>query len=159
MFRAIVPTDFETLLKLNNEHAIQTSLLDHSRLERMVSIAFFSRTIESKQALLLAFDQSSDYDSINFRWFRERYPRFIYIDRIIVAASERGNGIARSMYADLFVEARVRGQDVITAEVNHLPPNPGSDAFHAALGFAEVGRGSPVPGKEVRYLIKTLHHA
>jgi uncharacterized protein len=158
MFRDIAPADLDDLLTLNNAHAIETSLLDRSRLERMVSIAFFARTIESKLALLTTFDQSSDYDSVNFRWFRARYPRFIYIDRIIVAASERGKGIARALYADLFAEARVHGHDVIAAEVNSLPPNPGSDAFHASLGFAVVDRGSPYPGKEVSYLIKALHH-
>jgi predicted GNAT superfamily acetyltransferase len=41
--------------------------------------------------------------------------------------------------------------------VNSAPPNPESDAFHAALGFTEVGAGSPDGGgKRVRYLARAL---
>ncbi len=156
MFRTITPADLDALLRLNNDHETETSLLDRSKLERMISRAFFSRTIESQRALLLTFDQSSDYGSVNFRWFRDRYARFVYVDRVIVAKPARGGGIARALYADLFSEARLQGHTVIAAEVNSVPPNPVSDAFHAALGFAEVGSGSPTAGKEVRYLLKTL---
>jgi hypothetical protein len=38
----------------------------------------------------LAFDQHARYDSPNFLWFGARYPRFVYVDRIVVAASARG---------------------------------------------------------------------
>jgi uncharacterized protein len=156
MSTPITPADLDDLLVLNNAHAIETSLLDRAKLEHMVGQAFFARTIDSRQALLTTFDQSADYDSVNFRWFRDRYPRFIYIDRIIVSAQARGGGVARTLYTELFAAARAAGHDTITAEVNRVPPNPGSDAFHAALGFAEVAQGSPYPGKLVSYLIKTL---
>jgi predicted GNAT superfamily acetyltransferase len=41
--------------------------------------------------------------------------------------------------------------------VNTEPPNPASDAFHARLGFVEVGR-AVLPGgaKAVRYLRRAL---
>jgi predicted GNAT superfamily acetyltransferase len=39
-----------------------------------------------------------------------------------------------------------------------MPPNPASDAFHAALGFVEVGTASVHDGsRTVRYLSQTLH--
>ena len=42
-------------------------------------------------------------------------------------------------------------------EVNCDPPNPVSDAFHAALGFREIGRARIVErSKTVRYLILPL---
>ena len=37
-----------------------------------------------------------------------------------------------------------------------MPPNPGSDAFHAALGFVEAGQAEHPDGKVVRYLCKPL---
>ena len=55
----------------------------------------FRRCVGELDAFLLAFDEASDYDSPNFLWFRERYPRFAYVDRIAVALM-RGAGALRA---------------------------------------------------------------
>ena len=90
-------------------------------------------------------------------WFRDRYRRFVYIDRIAVAASARGRGLARLLYCELFDQAHRRGHLQVACGVNLAPPNPASDAFHAALGFVEVGRARIHGGsKTVRYLRRTL---
>jgi predicted GNAT superfamily acetyltransferase len=40
------------------------------------------------------------------------------------------------------------------------PPNPASDALHAALGFSEVGRAIlPGGAKQVRYLTRQVPRA
>jgi predicted GNAT superfamily acetyltransferase len=106
---------------------------------------------------MLAFDHEADYDSPNFFWFRARHPRFVYVDRIVVAASARGRGCARRLYHDLFAHALRAGHERVVCEVNSNPPNPESDAFHASLGFVEVGAASVYGGsKTVRYLLRTL---
>ena len=95
-------------------------------------------------------------DSPNFIWFRARYPRFVYVDRIVVAPSARGRGCARRLYDDLFEHTARAGHDRVVCEVNKTPPNPASDAFHAALGFVEVGSASVHGGsRTVRYLSHT----
>ena len=105
----------------------------------------------------MAFDQDARYDSPNFLWFRSRYPRFVYVDRIVVASSARGRGHARRLYDDLFEQAIAAGHERVVCEVNSQPPNPASDAFHAALGFVEVGTGDVYGGsRTVRYLSKAL---
>jgi predicted GNAT superfamily acetyltransferase len=44
-----------------------------------------------------------------------------------------------------------------SARSTAIPPNPASDAFHAALGFAEVGSARLFDGmKTVRYLARPL---
>jgi predicted GNAT superfamily acetyltransferase len=145
------------MLALNNAHAQELSWLDAARLQQLVTHAFLARRAGHLDAFLLAFDQDAPYDSPNFLWFRARYPRFVYIDRIAVAPSARGRGIARLLYCDLFEEAHRRGHQDVVCEVNLAPPNPASDAFHAALGFVEVGRASIHAGrKTVRYLKRTL---
>jgi hypothetical protein len=78
------------LLALNNAHAQELSWLEPARLRHLVEQAFLARRIGELDAFLLAFDQSARYDSPNFLWFRSRYPRFVYVDRIVVAASARG---------------------------------------------------------------------
>jgi hypothetical protein len=143
----------ELLLTLNNAHARELSWLAPERLEYLVGQAFMARRIGNIDAFLLALDQDADYDSPNFQWFRARYPRFVYVDRIVVAPSARGRGFARQLYGDLFEHALRDAHNRVVCEVNSSPPNPESDAFHAAQGFAEVGTASVYGGsRTVRYL-------
>lgn len=108
-------------------------------------------------ALLITFDQDAAYHGPNFLWFQARRPRFVYIDRIVVADSHRGRGLARKLYRDLFERASVAGHDRIVCEVNLEPLNPGSDGFHAKMGFQGFGRTGLEPGgKAVRYYKKLL---
>ncbi|HWE07450.1 MAG TPA: GNAT family N-acetyltransferase, partial [Rhizomicrobium sp.] len=121
----------------------------------LVSEAFLARRIGNLDAFLLAFDQDARYDSPNYLWFRSRYARFVYIDRIVVASSARKRSCARQLYHDLFGHALRAGHDRVFCEVNLSPPNPLSDAFHAALGFAEVGTAEQ-GDRIVRYLARAL---
>jgi predicted GNAT superfamily acetyltransferase len=151
------PAHAARVLALNNEHAEELSWLDAERLAELVGRAFRARRIGVVDAFLLAFDQDADYDSPNFLWFRARYTRFVYVDRIAVASSARGRGHARRLYDDLFQHALRAGHERIVCEVNRDPPNPASDAFHAALGFSEVGFAAIRGGaKTVRYLSRLL---
>jgi predicted GNAT superfamily acetyltransferase len=146
-----------TMLALNNSHAEELSWLERERLQDLVAQAFYARRIGRLDAFLIALDQDGHYDSPNFLWFRSRYARFVYVDRIVVAASARGMGCARRLYADLFDRAAEAGHDRIVCEVNQRPPNLASDAFHAALGFVEIGSASIHNGsKTVRYLTRAL---
>ncbi|WP_374413438.1 GNAT family N-acetyltransferase [Novosphingobium colocasiae] len=150
------PALANALLALNNAHAQELSLLDEHRLRGMIAMAFHAAATSDGSALLIAFDQSADYDSPNFMWLRERLERFVYVDRVVVAASARGRGLARAFYADLFEQARAAGHDRVVCEVNLDPPNPASDAFHASLGFAEIGSATLPNAKTVRYLERLL---
>jgi predicted GNAT superfamily acetyltransferase len=88
---------------------------------------------------LLAFRQGVDYESPNYRWFAERYDAFIYIDRVVIAANARGDGIGATLYSDLFKFARSEGVKIIACEFDIVPPNPASQRFHQRHGFREVG--------------------
>jgi len=147
----------KTLLALNNAHAQELSWLEPERLEQLVKQAFLARRVGNLDAFILALDQDARYDSPNFLWFRARYPRFVYVDRVVVASSARGLGYARRLYLDLFEHAVRAGHDRVVCEVNTHPPNPESDAFHAALEFAEVGSARiHNDSKTVRYLLHAL---
>jgi uncharacterized protein len=147
----------DALLALNNAHAVQLSWLDQDLLSRLVSRAFMAMRIGSVDAFLLAFDHAADYDSPNFLWFRAHYPRFVYVDRVVSAVAARGRGHSRYLYRHLFEAASRAGHRRVVCEVNSDPPNPASDALHAALGFAEVGTATlHGAGKTVRYLSRSL---
>lgn len=149
--------DGAALLALNNAHAVELSWLEPARLAHLVAQAFLARRVGVADALLLTFDQDADYDSPNFLWFRARYPTFVYVDRVVVADSARGRGLAKALYDDLFAAAKAAGHERIVCEVNSDPPNPASDAFHAALGFVPVGTAEIHGGKKtVTYLERRL---
>jgi predicted GNAT superfamily acetyltransferase len=151
------PADEAALLALNNAHAAELSELDARELSRLLSIAMAARVIGDAEAFLLTFDQDADYHSPNFLWFRQRYERFAYVDRIVVSPSVRRGGHARRLYEEFFAIARAAGHERVCCEVNSDPPNPISDAFHARLGFTICGDAHlPDRGKSVRYLIRAL---
>lgn len=157
LIHPITAAEHAEVLALNNAHAVETSLLDEAKLARMLDEAFLATRIGEVDAFLIVFDEKADYDSPNFEWFRARWPTFVYVDRIVTGREARGKGYARALYRDLFEKAAARGHERVVCEVNFDPPNPVSDAFHAALGFVDVGRqllqGS---GKTVRYLSKNI---
>jgi predicted GNAT superfamily acetyltransferase len=144
------------VLDLNNAHAVELSWLDPGRLDAFLRTAFYAEAVGELDAFLIAFDEGAPYDSPNFLWFRERYERFVYVDRVVVAAAARGRGLARRLYDDLFARTAASGRDLVACEVNVEPPNPASDAFHAAQGFVELGRGAVGGGKTVRYLTRRV---
>ena len=145
------------LLALNNAHAQATSFLTPEKWDTLLTMAFAAVCADKDAAMLIAFDQDADYDNDNFRWFGNRYARFVYVDRIIVSEGSRGKGMADQLYRRLFGMARNAGHEHVVCEVNIVPPNPGSDVFHRKMGFTEVGR-AVLEGrnKTVRYLSRNL---
>lgn len=149
--------DEPAVLALNNRYAAELSLLDPAGLRALLAEAFYARRIGMVEAFLIGFDQTASYESPNFLWFRARYPRFAYVDRICVGEAARGRGHARRLYLDLFEAAAADGHERVVCEVNADPPNPGSDAFHAAMGFLPVGEAAIHGGaKHVRYYERRL---
>ena len=144
------------LLALNDAHRAETSPLDAARLDWMLAHAFRVEQVGDGHAFLIAFDQDCPYDSPNFLWLRERARDFVYVDRVITAPEHRGRGLAAGLYHRLFAQCRQAGRRRVTCEVNGEPPNPGSDAFHARLGFTELGREARGGGKVVRFLERRL---
>jgi uncharacterized protein len=144
----------DALLDVNNASARETSLLTPERFDRLIRSASVATFLAPGKAFLLAFEQTDDYDGLHFKWFQRRYDRFLYVDRVVVSAEHRSHGYGRMLYADLFTRAEKLGHDRIVCEVNVQPPNPGSDRFHSAQGFREVGKATIDNGaKTVRYLL------
>jgi len=105
---------------------------------------------------LIGFLPGRAYDSLNYRWFGERYASFLYVDRIVVSPTARGRGVGRKLYED-FARFAAGRAELLTCEVNVRPPNEGSLRFHHAFGFTEVGRQETEGGaKEVSLLAMDL---
>jgi len=148
---------FKSLLALNNAHAEELSYKTAGDLLALFHAASHVRAEAAGLALFVAFDDGCSYDNPNFAWFRSRYSRFYYIDRVVVDAAARGRGLARLLYDDLERRARREGRERLVCEINASPPNPQSDSFHCALGFVPVGEQRLADrGKTVRYWAKNV---
>lgn len=141
--RPASPRDFDDIIALNHESVRFLSPLDRPRLTYLDTQAALHHVLESEGqvvAFVLAFREGADYDSVNYRWFSDRYDRFLYVDRVVVSSSLQGGGLGRVLYEAVFAHARDSGVPIVTCEYDVDPPNPISERFHARFGFSEVGR-------------------
>lgn len=151
--------ELDSVLALNNAAGPTILALDSTQIRWFFDNADYFRVADVDghiAGFLTAMREASDYDSSNYRWFRERYPAFVYIDRIVIAKPYRGFGLGRVFYADAtsFAEVRV---PVLSCEVFLEPRDDVSVLFHGTYGFQEVGQ-QIMPGldKRVSLLAKNL---
>lgn len=152
LIRDATVADHPAVLALNRESEALMSPMDGDRLRQLEAVAACHRVIvddDGVAGFLLAFREGAGYDSPNYRWFAQRYPRFLYIDRIAVASSRQGGGLGAGLYRDLFAFAGSQDVPMIACEFYTVPLNETSARFHARFGFTEVDREWLPNGKQV----------
>lgn len=139
--RDAVESDHAAVLALNNSAVPHVNELSSEMFAWIVAHADYFRVAADERGLLgfvIALAPGHDYWSLNYQWFTAHGGDFLYLDRIVVDDRARGAGVGRALYADIDRFASGRWPR-IALEVNLLPPNPGSLAFHERLGFRRVG--------------------
>lgn len=142
---------------LNDAHAAELNAVGEAGFAALVRGAFRARVAldgGTPLGFLIAF-AGLPLRGPNHGWVHRHRPGAVYVDRVAVVASARGQGIARRLYEDLAAAVPASGRGGLACEVNLDPPNPGSLAFHARLGFRPVGEArDPRNGKRVLYLFR-----
>lgn len=159
IIRDVREHELDLVLALNNAAGPGILPMDAGKLRFFWENADYFRVAE-KDGLLAGFlvglSQDAPHDSPNFLWFRERYPEFLYIDRIVIASTRRGAGVGRVFYGDVqsFSEVRVPR---LAAEVFLDRSSHPALLFHGSFGFREIGQ-HVMPGHGVRaaMLVKEL---
>lgn len=134
--------DFDAVCALNQSEVQHTSAMDAARLAELDALSCYHRVASigsGVSAFLLAICNGSPYRNDNFEWFARRYPRFIYVDRIVVSSAARGLRLGSLLYEDLFGQARASAIPLVACEYNLVPPNEPSRSFHDKFGFREQG--------------------
>jgi uncharacterized protein len=140
--RPLTLGDAPALVTLNDAAHPAVPITTADEMSRLVGLAALAVGLERSDELVgfvLAIASGSPYDSENFRWFEGRGSDHLYVDRIVIAESQRSAGLGPVLYQSVFDEARRHGLAEVTCEVNLDPPNPRSLAFHTRLGFRQVG--------------------
>jgi hypothetical protein len=136
---AATSADYSTILRLNQAAIPEVSHLDEAGLadlHRQAAQLTVARSGSALAGFMLVLKEGADYSSPNYRYFADNYDAFHYVDRIVVGADFRRQGVGSGLYRALFEAAADAPR--VTCEVNVRPPNPGSVQFHASLGFVIV---------------------
>jgi len=113
--RELSRADWPQVLALNLASEHQLSALDETRLPYILSLARRSLVVDGGGevvAFAIAIAPRAPYDSRNYRWFASHLERFLYLDRIAVAASFRRRGIATQIYDAMELTAGSLGRMV-----------------------------------------------
>ena len=151
IIRDIQESDYNDIVDLNASEVQYTNVMDIDRVNYLDSLSTYHKVAVLNGrvvAFLLAMKDHCQYQNDNFNWFSLRYKEFLYIDRIVVGRSFQGHKIGSLLYEDVFNYAREEKITVITCEINIVPPNESSLAFHAKHGFREVGTQWIVNGQK-----------
>jgi len=141
--RPLLATDDGVVTALNDAEVPRVGPLGPGGLEALLGHADQAIVAEREGGIVgfaVAIAPGTEYGSVNYRFFEERGTDHLYLDRIVVAASARRQGVAGALWDAVEERARATDRAELTCEVNLRPANPGSLAFHLARGFCEVGR-------------------
>ncbi len=142
LLRPVSDADVEAVLALNEREVVNLAPMDRIRFAQLRGLADRFDVIEVEGrfgGFVITFAPGTGYDSENYRWFQERLgDRFYYLDRVVLDPSVRRRGVARRVYDELEEVASSYGR--MALEVNLIPENGPSLAFHRARGYVEVGR-------------------
>lgn len=151
--------ELEALLELNEREVPHVNSVPLALFEWFAEKAAYFRVARADGRItgfLAGLAPAMPHTSRYFRWFRERYPDFVYIDRVVVAPESRRLGVAARLYGDIETTFRKR-VPMLACEVNLRPRNGPSLQFHARMGFQSVGTLETEGGaKQVSLLVKRL---
>lgn len=139
--RQAVEADFDSLLVLNNSAVPAVNALNVSEMSWFAEVAHLFLVADSPSGpvgFLIGLEGPDlAYRSLNYQWFARNYEHFLYVDRVVVDPEWWGRGLGRTFYRALVDSAD--GHPVLCAEVNLVPRNDRSLAFHERFGFSPVG--------------------
>lgn len=144
--------DADAISALNEVFVSVTSPMDSERFLELLTLSSFCLVAENGEGLLgfvIAMKNGAPYDNGNYQWFETRVPNMVYVDRIVLASTARGQGIGAKLYGYLAELAVGSDCETMTAEMDIDPPNEHSVYFHKKSGFTEIGQRTLDSGKRV----------
>ena len=150
--------DLEAIKTINQENIPEVSDIESiERLKQLIewsSHLFIIRDSEIVGFIIL-MRENQEYESLNYDFFNKRDEPFLYVDRIAIQERHQRKGLGKLIYNKV-IELGKELDVNIACEVNTVPKNEPSLAFHAGFGFEEVGT-KDYDDHSVVYLTKFLH--
>lgn len=141
MIRTLRTTDLELIHKWNQSTVPKVNSLtfEEFRLQSVnCTYSYIQCSTDSMPVgFIFLYDEKTEYDSLNYLYFKSRYQKFLYVDRIIIAGEHQKKGYGQQLY-DFIIDTH--NPDIFCCEVNITPQNRQSLSFHHKYGFKEIGQ-------------------
>ena len=150
-------SDLDEIWAINQENIPEVgSVQDIERLKKLIDWSSHVIVVRDEEiaGFILLMREGKDYDSLNYDFFNSKDHPFLYVDRIAIKEGHRRKGLGRMIYEktiNLSQELNV----ITCCEVNTIPRNGPSLAFHDSFGFQEVGT-KDYEDHSVVYLTRSL---
>jgi predicted GNAT superfamily acetyltransferase len=133
--------DIPFIWKINEQGLPGTGKVSQQEIAELLHIAELAIGAFDGQQLVgfvLCFLPRTDYASLNYAWFNQRYQDFLYVDRVGVSENHRNQTFGSLLYQQIISYAKQYNYP-ITAEVSLIQSNLGSMRFHNRFNFTEIG--------------------
>ena len=121
MIRTLRPTDLELIHKWNESTVPKVNSLtfEEFRLQSInCTYSYIQYSTDSiPVGFIFLYDEKTEYDSLNYLYFKNKYQKFLYVDRIIIAGEYQKKGYGQQLY-DFIIDTH--NPDIFCCEVNIL---------------------------------------
>jgi len=151
-------SDLEAIRTINQENIPEVS--DIESIERLQQLIDWSSHVivvrdEVVAGFIILMREDQNYESPNYNFFNNKNEPFLYVDRIAIQENHQRKGLGKLIYNKVLELGKELGVNTC-CEVNTVPRNEPSLAFHSGFGFEEVGT-KDYEDHSVVYLTKFLH--
>tara|TARA_B110000091_G_C13800305_1_gene469906 strand:+ start:1129 stop:1638 length:510 start_codon:yes stop_codon:yes gene_type:complete len=153
--------DLKNIYALNQDNVPEVGSIENievfAELIRMSTFNLVAKYHDEIVGFIICFKESSEYQSLNYKFFKENVDTFLYIDRVAIKDGYRGKALGTQVYEKVIAEAAKLNVPVL-CEVNTRPVNEPSLKFHEKMGFKECGTND-FSYNSVVYLRREIHGA
>ena len=151
--------ELDNIYKINQANVPEVgSIANISEFQKLLFMGSFNLIAKIDDEVIgyiVCFRENSPYQSKNYKFFKKRFKRFFYIDRIGVVEGSKNQGLGTFIYNKIDAIC-IKDKLPICAEVNIVPINEESIKFHEKMGFKKVSEAYSNSNYGVRYYEKCM---
>ena len=134
-------SDLDQIWSINQENIPEVgNVANLERLNQLIDWSSHVLVVREQEiaGFIILMRENQSYDSLNYDFFNSQNYPFLYVDRIAIKEGHRRQGLGKMIYEKTIDIANDLNLPTC-CEVNTIPRNGPSLAFHDNFGFKEVG--------------------
>ena len=134
-------SDLDQIWSINQENIPEVgNVANLERLNQLIDWSSHLLVVREQEiaGFIILMRENQNYDSLNYDFFNSQNYPFLYVDRIAIKEGHRRQGLGKMIYEKTIDIANDLNLPTC-CEVNTIPRNGPSLAFHDNFGFKEVG--------------------